>query len=845
MLTIALESATASPESIGNKAASLVELQAAGFRVPRAICATVEAYRRWGHGGMTHELRQALLAAFHGLSKPLAVRSSSPVEDLPEASFAGQYVTVLGVTTEAQFLAAVERCWASADSEAAVAYARARDTQGTIEMAVLVQEIVDADAAGVTFTVNPVTGRIDQIVLNANYGLGDSVVSGHAEPDTLVIDKNMLEVIEQRIGSKRVATRLCAGSTAELPVEESARAVGCLSDAQIRILAESAIALEEYFDLPIDAEWAFRGDELYMLQARPVTTEIGGYLSDRLDDWARHRRLEVDHDQIWVRGSVLSGLRLSPLYYSEMSAFFADMFVRVADLHRAPAIRRKIFKYHNGFAYTDAEFSSTADPPGNIRPESPFGPAWRANLAIALRHPLSLAFWSNIDYYNERWRRHWWPEIETRRPDFESATPAEIRDYIEFLEGQRRDRSVVAGLAVGYAPNFVGLLAYLIERWSLGPVEDLLGALTSGLPDSLTHDENVALSDLAEVAERSREVREAVLAGRFADLEQLPGGGAFIDEVDRFRTLRAHRGCSDRDIFQPRWGDDRALLLRQVQLMLRLGRDADPRVAHARTAARREQEERAVLARLDGPFGGIRRAVFKRVLRATQRYVMHRDNQRHTFEPYFMELRGAYFALGENLVRRGILADRSDVFFLAKTEIYQHLDGALSDAKLAHRADARRRWWGDVSRCEPPAQLRGNRPYDPDGAVTEADAELQGAPGAPGVARGPVRVIGSLAELERIQPGDIVVTYAIDPAWTPVFGIIAGVISVEGGMLAHAAVLGREYGLPVVLGVKNATSRLRDGDLVQIDGSSGAIGLLNETRQPNASDISDTAAIDD
>jgi len=211
----------------------------------------------------------------------------------------------------------------------------------------------------------------------------------------------------------------------------------------------------------------------------------------------------------------------------------------------------------------------------------------------------------------------------------------------------------------------------------------------------------------------------------------------------------------------------------------------------------------------------------------TQRYVMHRDNQRHTFEPYFMELRHAYRAIGRHWAQAGKLDADDDVFFLGKHEIYAHIDGALDAARVTARARWRRQWWLEVTRQEPPTHLLGNRPHDPT-AGDLASADLRGSPGAPGVATGTVRRVASLAELDRLQPGEILVTYAIDPAWTPVFTTIAGVISVEGGMLAHAAVLGREYGLPVVLGVKEATSRLTDGDVVRIDGTLGTVQVLGQ-----------------
>ncbi len=262
-------------------------------------------------------------------------------------------------------------------------------------------------------------------------------------------------------------------------------------------------------------------------------------------------------------------------------------------------------------------------------------------------------------------------------------------------------------------------------------------------------------------------------------------------------------------------------------MLLKLGKDSDPEAAHGRAAARRLGRERELVAQLrKHRFGSVRAGVFMKVLRVTQRYVMHRDNQRHTFEPYFLNLRLAYQAIGERLRERGALDSVDHVFFLGKHEIYAHADGELSDAKLLGRARWRREWWERVTGQEPPARLRGNRPHEP--LAVGSAADLQGAPGAPGVATGPVRKVASLEELNRVQPGEIVVTYAIDPAWTPVFAIIAGAISVEGGMLAHAAVLGREYGLPVVLGVREAVARLKDGDVVRIDGTLGSVTIMTE-----------------
>lgn len=819
------EASLALADLVGNKAAGLGELRRTGFRVPDGFCITVEAFRaRTEAGSPSDAVRREVLAAFETVRKPVAVRSSSPSEDKAEASFAGQYQTILGVRTAEELLSAIASCWASAMSSGALAYLQDRGEGGSAEMALVVQELVPATAAGVLFTVHPVTDRADQVVVNSNYGLGESVVSGRAEPDTFVLDKATGRPAETRIGAKSIASRMGAEGVSEAPVDSKERGKPSLSPSQLSRLAEAARQLEERFDFPMDAEWAFEGDELYLLQARPVTTGVAAYFTRMLDQWAEERNLESDPEALWAQGSPISGLPVSPLYYSEMSAFFSDMFPAVAELHGATAGKRKSFRYFNGYTYSDVTFSSRADPGGQVKPMGFLSDPWRSNLRIALEHPSTLSFWANIDYYYRRWAEDWLPGLNERRPDWARAQPNEIRDFIEYVEVQRRERSIVAALGVGYAGDYLGLLAYVLKRWAPRCPEDTLGVLTSGLGDSLTHDENLGIWTLARSADARPAVRAALIDGNYDVLADVEGGETFLGEVEAFRLGRAHRGCSDRDLLQPRWGDDRSLLLNQVTAMLRLGADADPAAAHARTAARRKTRELETLETVArGPFGVLRVTLFQGVLRAAQRYWIHRDNQRHTFDRYFWELRCAYRAMGRRLAERGHLEDGEDIFFLAKTEIYQHLDGDLPAERLRARGAWRRQWWRQVTTRQPPAMLKGNLPYERESDTPPGEGDLKGVGGAPGVVSGPVRHVRTLTELSAVMPGDIVVTHAIDPAWTPVFGIIGGVISEEGGMLSHATVLGREYGLPVVIGVSGATSFLRDGQQVSINGTTGVI----------------------
>ncbi|MDE2463335.1 MAG: hypothetical protein KGO02_06450, partial [Alphaproteobacteria bacterium] len=467
---------------------------------------------------------------------------------------------------------------------------------------------------------------------------------------------------------------------------------------------------------------------------------------------------------------------------------------------------------------------SAADPSGDIEPIGLLNKVWISNQRIGLRHPRSYAFWINIDAYYRKWNREWLPQIERHRPRFDEASLEDIRRFIEFLEVQRRQRSIYAALGVAYAANFIGLLAHLLTRWTRGVPDDTIGILTSGIDHSLTHDENVEVEGLMECARAHPAVRQAILEGRFAELADVDGGPRFLAAFEKFRAQRPHRGCSDRDILQPRWGDAPDILLAQLQSMLSLAHHTRSEAARARTVERRLEREREVLAEVGrGPLGAFRKAFFTRVLRAAQRYWIQRDNQRHSFDRYFYELRQSYRAIGARFADQGLLQAVDDVFFLGKTEIYACLDGTLRAEHVTARATWRRAWWEMLKGSEPPSFLRDNLPYVFESTQDDGDGGLKGMGGAPGTVTGPVRLIRSLSELGRVEEGEILVTQAIDPAWTPIFGLIGGVISEEGGILSHATVLGREYGIPVVIGVREAMAALKDGDRVSVNGTTGVI----------------------
>ncbi|MFN0147038.1 MAG: PEP/pyruvate-binding domain-containing protein [Dehalococcoidia bacterium] len=813
----------------GGKAASLARLAAGGFRVPPGFCLLAPAFRAATGMKVDLTLRQEIVAALSSLRKKateagfgsdprFAVRSSAVAEDLPDASFAGIYRTVLGVRTDQEVVDAIEACWASATSPEATRYMEERLGVAGSDMAVIVQALVPADVAGVLFTAHPVTGALDQAIVNSSYGLGEAVVSSLVDADTFTISRASGSVVEQRIGSKE---RMIAvdGATVEVPAKE--REQSSLESSQLRQLAEVANRIERQLQFPQDVEWAFAGGVLYLLQARRITTLQEVYYTAELHRWSRKRGLVADPETVWLRGTPLSSLPVSPLYFSEMSQFFTDMFGALVRLEGGTPGTRQDFRYFRGWSYMNTLFGSDR----RRAPDRVWDRAWMGRIRLQLRHPRSLAFWSTAKRYYYLRDHVWLPSIATRRPDYATAQATEIQAFIEFIEVQRRERSILAATGVDHAGMLLMLMGRLLRAWANEREADSLPELTSGLPGLQTYDENLGVWELGRVALRSPEVAAAVTQGDYAALDGLPEGRALNAAVDAFRTEHPHRGASDRDLQGPRWGDSREMLLDQVRIFVRSPESRSPAEAHARAAARRQTVTREVERRIRrGPFGWLRVWLFRALLTQTQVYWVYRDNQRHSFDHYFYNLRCAYRALGVRLAERGALANPDDIFFLSKDEVYATIDGQLALPEASYRATWRKNWWTVRSTEEPPAYLQGDSEFVPEGARETPPGEgLRGVGGSAGRATALARVIRDVRGLSELMPGEILVTHAIDPAWTPVFSMVRGVVTEEGGMLSHATVIAREYGIPAVIGLAGATRSIKTGDTVTIDGLRGLV----------------------
>ncbi len=784
-------------QRFGGKAAGLARLLRAGHPVPGGFAIPVEAHADWIQAGspadrLPESWSDAVVRAVSDLDATrLAVRSSAAAEDGGAASFAGQHLTELEVAPS-DVPAAVARCLASTASEASDAYRATRGVDAGL-MAVVVQEMVDARAAGVCFTADPITGARDRIVVEAVEGLGEALVSGQAQPDRFVLSRE-----------GEVAERVTVGAR---PV---------LGDAQAAQVAALAIAAEED-GAAVDVEWAIDGSgRVLLLQARPIT--VVGAPAD-LEPWLAD--VPPRPDERWTRavGDEFWADATSPFYFAAMGRHIDEDNMKDMDrlqgLHRLDC-SRPYLRLHGGRAYwAESAMLETL----RVTP-----PAFRSDRLLGWFSPESREAARAIPYrpwevlkatVNGRRRdpdgriernhtllEQFMADSRRRAAAFTVAPKVSVEDldarWAELEDWLRQSfRFVRWGLSV-HSTMLVEVLTRLCGSW-LGDA-GLVGTLVAGLP-TRTLDAN----------------RDLWLVGQEED------GPAFDTALAAFLERHGHRRAT-REPAEPSWREDPA----GVAILARSTRGTiDPADVLVRSARTREQAEREALARLDP----VRRRVFAKVLQYTRIYLTYRDDQRYDADRLFGSLREWALACGDRAVADGRLGDREAAFMLTPRELRRVLAGdeRPHPGGWAGLVAARRASYERSKLILPPMWLHGDRTVasSAGGEVADGDA-LEGMAVSPGIVEGIARVIPTLATADRLGPGEVLVTSNTDPGWTPLFLRAAGLVLETGGMLAHGAIIAREYGLPAVSAIPQATRRIPDGCRVRVDGAAGTVVVLDE-----------------
>ncbi len=837
---------------------------------PAALTAASEAIRRaFAACPLPAELAQALEQLWQTTGRPLAVRSSATAEDLPDLSFAGQQDTFLNVIGPAALQQAVIGCWSSLWTARAIGYrARNHIPHAAVRLAVVIQTMLPAVASGVLFTADPLTGRRHHMAVDATLGLGEALVAGQVEPDHYVLDGLTGQVLEERLGAKATVTRPAAGGGVVVEQGEH-RAQAAVSPAIVRQLAGLGRQVAALFGAPQDVEWVWDGSQLWLVQSRPITSlyplPVGLNAGDALHVLVSFGAVQGMLDPITPLGrdaltlllnggASIFGYRLTLENQHLLYTAGERLFIHITSVVRHPVGRRLI-----RYVLTQVE-PSVAQAITGLWDDPRLTPAgswfrWRT-VGRILRGlgpilPRLAATWARPDAGRRRILAWQEATLAVYADQMAQATTLAARwRFSQTLLGQAIPiilPRLLPGIAGGLAS--LNALYWLARRVPQARERVLL--LTRGLPHNVTTEMDLSLWQLAQHIRGSfpptpPTPERRLSAGRTsldstmlhtppAELAQAYQVGALPQPMQQaiaaFLARYGMRGLGEIDLGRPRWREDPTPVMQLLHSYLQIERpEQAPDVIFQRSAAAAERA-------LEELIGDIRRTHWGRLKAPLARLAAHRMRALAGLResPKFLIIRlmglvrQALLASGQELTAQGVLDAPDDIFYLHAHEVEQL--GRGEEQAWRERVQARRAAAGrEARRRQIPRLLLSDGYTVYEGVrregVEESPNTLTGAPVSPGVAEGMVRVVLDPTGA-HLNPGDILVCPGTDPAWTPLFLVASALVMEVGGLMTHGSVVAREYGIPAVVGVHQATTRLQTGQRIRVDGSAGLITRLS------------------
>ncbi len=841
---------------IGGKAYNCARLKQAGFPVPDGFVLPTNAPDGLVAGS---EFQDALMRL--PVKTLFAVRSSAADEDGAGHSFAGIHETKLNVTREG-LKDAIGACRASVESTQALAYRRAQGLSvEQLQTGVLVQVMIRAVVSGVAFTINPVTGTTDELVISASWGLGEALVGGHVEPDEFRVRKSDGALLSSFIGGKlyRVISEQGVSRLVETKTDE--RTLPSLTVAQLDELASLIVRVEEHYNGPQDVEWCHDGAQFWIVQSRPVTATQDALASApqtaaRQDiEWTRANAREVLPDL----PSPQVMFALCDILNHAMRAYSRNLLAPEAEL--GPTIKAFYGRpYFNLSQFRHICRMTGSDMASVLRGVGHEGEI-KAEDELAMRPPLA----SFLRVLPDMLRLGWMQlragvlvrqELARVREDMallDSRDPRNLSDeeIVAFLQkwndeaaGRIQTVFVIAAVTLYEAP-----LKKICQQVGF-PYERLLHTHLATGEKSVSAQQGFDLLALANVARREEVARDYFMRrhNSFDDFREQLQGTEFLKQFELFLEKYGHRGHYESDWSLPRYSEDPQPLLFAVSIHVQAPDCPAPEAIIARQEREAAQTWQAFTKRLNLWQRILWLPRVRWLLKRTKRMYVWRELCRSEMVRPTSAIRHWLLVMADRFVERGLLEYRDDFFFLTREEIA----GALGQPATASQfrsivagRKAEMEKWRQLEmpllmrESELPALLLQRRVTEEEDDVALASTDvkeqqrqppqllLHGLCVSAGYAEGEVLVMKDPAEFARMKRGAILVAPATDPAWTPLFTLASGIIVEVGGTLSHASTVAREYGLPALANLKDATKILKDGDRVVLDATNGTVRIVS------------------
>lgn len=866
---------------VGGKGTNLGEMTRAGFPVPYGFCVTTEAYKRFieyntlsklildtikdaslGNiaeiglkirnkitgSEIPEGLKDSIINALQktGQDNYYAVRSSATAEDLAFASFAGQQNTYLNITGESSLLNSIKDCWASLFTDRAILYrVQNKIEHEKVHMSVVVQKMVLPDIAGIMFTADPISGHRGIISIDTSYGLGEALVSGLVSPDIYKFNKNSLEIENKTIADKKLAIMpVQGGGTKKVEITGEKSKSQVMADTQIIKLAKLGMKIEKHYGAPQDIEWCMEDGKLYIVQSRPITS-LFPLPEPRLKDNDLHAYLSLNHIQVMTDPISPLGLDIfrnmitpsSEARRKSQYSFFpvsaGRIYVDASAVLQSKKARNALISALSNMDFMSAgallELVNRSDFERKIKKSK--GIMWTITKIAAptLTKIIYILLFKNtkgtVDYINNF--------IDQYEKKVEEAINNE-KQGIKRLDAINEHGAFIhyffKEIIPNLAPGLVSLkLLENMEKKLLG-TNNYVNTISKGLEGNVTTEMGLLIGDLADMIRKSPELAKEFENEDYRSLvsrvNNLKGHEDFKRTFNLFMNKYGIHASGEIDIARERWIENPEPLVKSILSIVNTSKEGLHReeyntlIKNAKTAAGEMVKE------VEEKYGKLKAKIIKRLIKVLRTNLPIREHHKFLMMRQMMIFKRALLEEAKVLVKKGQLAEEKDIFYIGMQELYKAIESGESLIKLVEQ---RKEEYEHYRKLNAPRVMTSNgeeikaiikRENLPEGALT-------GIPVSSGVIEGIARVITDPSK-DSLNKGEILIAPFTDPGWTPLFINAAGLVMEVGGQLTHGTVVAREYGIPAVVGISDATKLIKTGQRIRVDGNAGYVIVIDK-----------------
>lgn len=863
---------------VGGKGANLGEMTRADFPVPYGFCVTTESYKEFlEHNNLSDFIAQVIKAASLenineigekirkkiresvipekvkqevissinklGIDNYYAVRSSATAEDLTFASFAGQQDTYLNIKGEIPLLDSVRSCWASLFTDRAILYRIQNNIEHEkVHMSVAVQKMVKPDVSGIMFTADPISGHRKLISIDASYGLGEALVSGLVSPDIYKYNKSSGQIENKTIAEKKLAIMpVKGGGTKKVQVKAEKAVDQVLQDSQIKSLAELGMAIEKHYGCPQDIEWCLENGKLYIVQSRAITSLFPLPKPLPKDD-ALHAYVSFNHFQVMTAPISPLGIDMLRLIfgfdagarseeeYKFIKSAAGRIYLDISEILQYKKPREVLSSFlKNADALASAALIKLIKRPdfeARIKRNPSAGKALRKFFK-----PIAFKAIKNITYRN--------PEGTV---DFvEGYIDKRIKQTAEAINNAKQGIEKLEAIykAAPFTEDFQALLPVMapamlsfkvleaLEQKFLG-THKYVDLIVKGLEGNITTEMGLLVGDLADLVRKSPALIKEFTNEHYLTLnhriKQLKDNEEFKKKYNSFIDIYDMRAAGEIDMAKDRWVENPEPLAKAIMAIVNTSKEGIHRKEYTETIEKAKKASVELIKEVEAKHGKVKGKIVKRVVRVLRNYMPVREHPKYLIMKLILIYKRALLEEAEILVKKGQLLEVKDIFYVSFWELYRAVQ---NNNNLVDLVKNRKEEYEHFSKLTPPRVLTSEGEEIKAGYKNDnlPEGALPGMPVSSGIIEGIARVITDPSKA-AINKGEILVAPFTDPGWTPLFINAAGLVMEVGGLLTHGTVVAREYGIPAVVGITDATKKIKTGQKIIVDGNAGFVMII-------------------